>query len=244
MQELCRSAATLYDLAFPGEDPAFRDALFGAYAPAHLRTVCEDGRVVSMLFSLPYPIVTADGMRDARYLYAVATHPEFRGKGLAKRLLRAEAAGGTPVFLRPMREELFGFYRSAGMTPFSRFVTQAGRAAGGTEGISFLSAREYRAARRAFLTPPFAEPEETFLSLTFADGGGAVGAPARFAALFEREGDRVFFKEWVGERAYLPRAAAFLGADTYLARCYDAGGTPFGVGFHLPENMLFLPALD
>lgn len=243
MNELYRSAAQLYDLAFPGEDPSFRAAFFGAYCPTHLRTICDRGRVVSMLVSVPYPIVTADGIRDARYLYAVATHPDFRGRGLAKQLLRAEAAGGVPVFLRPMREELFSFYRDAGLTPFSPFVTLSGRAAGGMDGISVLSARGYRAARRAFLPLPFAEPEEKFLSLTFLSGG-ALHAPGRFAALFEREGKRVIFKEWLGDRSDIPRAAAFLGADSFVARCYDAAGTPFGTGVGLPENTLFLPALD
>lgn len=252
MTELEHSAAELYDLAFPGEEPAFREALFGTYSPECLRTVCEAGQVVSMLFSLPYPIVTAAGVQNARYLYAVATHPAYRGKGLARRLLSAEAADGTPVFLRPMREELFAFYKKAGMTPFSGFVTLSGstQAPGGetgalptTAGIRRLSTAEYRVARREFLTPPFAEPTECFLSLAFT-GGGALGAKDRFATLFEREGGHVMFREWLGDKTELPRAAAFLGAGTYTARCYDADGAPFGVGFHLPAGTCFLPALD
>ena len=105
MQSLITACMRLYDMAFPGEPEAFTRAMFDRYAPDHLRVICEDGKPISMLFSIPYPIITENGTVDARYLYAVATHPDHRGGGLAKQLLLQEAATH-PVFLRPMSESL------------------------------------------------------------------------------------------------------------------------------------------
>ena len=82
-----------------------------------------------------------------------------------------------------------------------------------------------------------------FLSLCFSIGG-AVGEAGKFAALYEKDGDRVLFKEWWGDPSHAPRAAAFLGAARFEARFPDKNGTPFGVGINVPEDTVFLAALD
>ena len=247
MKDLYTAARALYLEAFEGEDPAFVDALFAKGFPDHLIAMGDGGKLVSMLFALPYPIQTEQGLLDARYLYAVATAKEYRGKGYAKRLLAEAASRGTPVFLRPMSPSLFDFYKAAGFTPFSPCevktgsVTDADR--GACAGIQRLSPAAYLTIRDARATRPYCRMSEDFLSLSYLDGG-AIGAYGRFIALYELHGDTVIFKEWFGNTADIPRAAAYLGATHYEARYPDANGSPFGVGIGIPEGTIFLSALD
>ncbi len=244
MKDLYKLSRALYDEAFPGEDEHFMQALFALGFPAHLVAMGEGKDLASMLFALPYDIVTEEGVQEARYLYAVTTAKAHRGKGYAKKLLRRVAQRGTPVFLRPMSPSLFDFYKSAGFTPFSPYREWEGAAEDGDlAGFSMLSKKEYLTARDGFLKPPYCRMTADFLSLSFSLGG-AVGLDGRFAALFERDGDTVFFKEWWGDTALAPLAAKFLNASKFVARTPDKDGTPFGVGIGIPEGTVFLAALD
>lgn len=247
MKDLYAAARALYMEAFEGEDPRFVDALFAKGFPRHLVAMGDGGKLVSMLFALPYPIQTEQGLIDAHYIYGVATAKEYRGKGYAKRLLAEAASHGTPVFLRPMSPSLFNFYADAGFTPFSPYavqtgdVTQADSAA--CTGIQRLSPTAYLTLRDARVARPHCRMSEDFLSLAYLDGG-AIGAYRRFIALFEKQGDTVIFKEWFGNVADAPRAAAYLGALHYEVRYPDASGTPFGMGIGVPDGTVFLSALD
>ena len=243
MEQELLECQRLYDLAFPGEGESWLTKLFSFAAP-YLRTVCEDGKPLSMLFSIPCLLQTEKEAVEARYLYAVATHPEARGRGLAGRLLRQVIKEGYPVFLRPMQPSLFDFYARVGFAPFSPHATERGvRAPRVTLPIRALTGVEYLAARREFLTPPYTVPSAAFLALA-ESLGGAIGAPDRFAALYERQGTHVRFKEWLGDIADAPVAAAYLGADTYELRTPTADGAPFGMGVGVPPNARFLIALD
>ena len=244
MKDLYKLSRALYNEAFPGEDERFTEALFALGYPKHLVAMGEGSELASMLFALPYQIVTKDGTKDANYLYAVATAKAHRGKGYAKKLLKRTAARGLPVFLRPMSPSLFDFYRDAGFTPFSPYREWQGEAEDGdTAGFTVLSKEEYLAARDGFLQPPYCRMTSEFLSLSFSLGG-AVALDGRFAALYEKAEDAVLFKEWWGDPALAPRAAKFLGAAEFTARTPDKNGTPFGVGVGVPEGTVFLAALD
>lgn len=241
--DLFRAQCTaLYNLAFPGEPENFTEALFDRYFPDRIRTVTENGAPVAMLFSIPYPLVTASGITDAHYLYGVATHPDCRGKGLATRLLQAEAAR-SPVFLRPMSYGLFAFYRRVGFSPISPLSHGEGAAtkAGGRERL--LTATEYLMLRDKLSVLPTCRPTEDFLSLyTFNGGFAACGKDA--AVLFERHEDKIWFKEYWGDPTYAPALTAYLGGTRFTWRRYDAAGTPFGMAAGLPIEAAFLAALD
>ena len=247
MKDLYIAARALYMEAFPGEDIAFVDALFAKGFPHHLVAMGDNGKLVSMLFALPYPIATENGTIHAQYIYGVATDKDYRGKGYAKRLLTEVAARGTPVFLRPMSPSLFAFYESAGFTPFSHFSTLTGDVSlddiANASGIQRLSKEAYLTLRDTLLAKPHCRMSKDFLSLAFLDGG-ALGAYGRFIALYEWRDDTVLFKEWFGDKADIPLAAAYLGAAHYEARYPDREGSPFGVGIGIPEGTLFLAALD
>lgn len=78
----------LWSLAF-GDDGAYLDNFFDAYyRPERVLVLEEDGLVRSMTawFDTAF-VVPGRGEYRAAYLYAVATHPDCRGRGLAAKLL-------------------------------------------------------------------------------------------------------------------------------------------------------------
>jgi hypothetical protein len=244
LQKECRA---LYDLAFGEEDISFADALFSYAFPRYLHTEMQDGHVASMLFALPYPIRMPSGeLRSARYVYAVATDPRFRGQVLATGLLSRVTADGTPTFLRPMEPSLFSFYGKAGFAPASPVRVLRGAAG---ERIPFrrLSEAEYLVARRDWLTPPFAEPTPEFLSLGFLDGG-AVEVAGRAVAYYEWKDGQLLFKEWLGDVEIAPRVAASLGAGQYELRTpcqrFSHGCEHFVVTANLGSDVVALITMD
>ena len=248
MERLYKNCRALFDTAFPGEDKAWSDALFAYALPHALRVIREGDRPKAMLFALPYDIVLPGGcLQAAKYLYAVSTDPACRGQGLAKRLLNDVAAEGAPVFLRPMSASLFDFYKNAGLSPVSPYLEMSGESEPADEAFKSLTAAEYLAARKDFLKPPYAVPTADFLSLGFSFGG-AVALDGKFAAYYERREDEIFFKEWLGDTAFAPRVAAYLGAARYKLRTpcgeNEAGATPFGMAVGCPPDLCFLIALD
>ncbi|MBQ4274458.1 MAG: GNAT family N-acetyltransferase, partial [Clostridia bacterium] len=148
MSKLERGCRALYEQAF-GVSGAFDDALFALAMPTCLRVIAQDGKPRSMLFSIPYDIVTENGITDARYMYAVATDSACRGQGLATKLLRTVIAEGLPVFLRPSAPSLFDFYRAVGLVPVSPVKTERGMAGGAGVALPLtaLSPSAYLAAR-------------------------------------------------------------------------------------------------
>lgn len=238
LYDACRA---LYDAAFPGEPETFTKAMFDRYFPHCLRVIREGDQPTAMLFSIPYPLVTASGVTEAHYLYAVATHPDHRGKGLARRLLQEEAAR-YPVFLRPMTPSLFDFYEKVGFRPLSPLGIRAGEAAPNGEGCRLLTPQEYLDRRDAIAPLPHCRPTLDFLSLYAHDGGFVETEGA--LALYEKSGEAILFKEYWGDPVFAPRMAAFLGGARFELRQRDENGTPFGMGASMPYEAAFLAALD
>ena len=79
----------LWKLAF-GDDGAYVDNFYhNYYRPERVLVLEEDGLIQAMTAWFDTTLVTTDGNRwKAGYLYAVATHPDARGKGLAGALLK------------------------------------------------------------------------------------------------------------------------------------------------------------
>ena len=241
---LYEQARALYEGAFVGEDQGFTDALFAAYFPHAFRAIFVDEKPVSMLFSIPYPVIIEGKAVTAHYLYGVATDPQHRGKGYAKALVEAEAEQ-YPVFLRPMSQSLFDFYGRAGMKPFSPISVTHGIAATNRTCLAprLFTPTEYLALRDALAPTPHCRMTEAFLGVA-ATTGGMVGIENTCAALFDCVGDTVIFKEWWGSADFAPHVAAYLGAARYELRAPSADGTPFGVMRGLPQNTVFLAAMD
>lgn len=92
----------LWQLAF-GDDEAFVDSfLMRYYSRRRMLSAEREGRLAAMLHLLPFE----SDAGPATYIYGVATHPDFRGQGLASQLLRealrlCDERGDKAVFLIP-----------------------------------------------------------------------------------------------------------------------------------------------
>jgi predicted acetyltransferase len=115
---LKKQATELYRLCFP-EDPAeFAENLTEKHFDGCCRYLLSDGRIVSMLYLFDGRIYTEDDVLQAKYIYAAATHPDYRGRGFMSRLLEqviceAEEQGEV-LILKPATESLFGYYGRSG----------------------------------------------------------------------------------------------------------------------------------
>lgn len=104
-----------------GDTDEFIDAFFDTlYSPGTACLALSDGKVVSAGYCLPG--VFAKG-KSCAYIYAVATWPEFRGLGAARRIVQALAdirfaEGADVIATLPASEALTGWYeRALGMEP-------------------------------------------------------------------------------------------------------------------------------
>lgn len=135
-----------------GDSDAFLDSFFRiAFSPERCKYLEADGKTVCALYWFD---CSFEGGRLA-YLYAVATHPEYRGKGLASRLIaethaHLQSLGYAGTVLKPAKG-LFPFYERLGYVPsgfISRFCVQASAV---PAEIRELSATEYGRLRLEYL---------------------------------------------------------------------------------------------
>ena len=78
----------LWKLAFGDEDTYIHHFFTQYYRPERVLVLEEDGAVRAMTAWFDMPLVFSDGTKvPSAYLYAVATHPDCRGRGLAGQLL-------------------------------------------------------------------------------------------------------------------------------------------------------------
>ena len=100
----------MYHAAFGEEDNSFEDRLFDTCFK-YCKTLEKEDRTVSMCFSLPCSI----GETKAKYIFAVTTAEEFRGKGYANELIEnIKAEDDSVLILRPVNESLVPFYEKMG----------------------------------------------------------------------------------------------------------------------------------
>lgn len=109
----------IYREAF-GTDEDFENRLFSACAD-YCKTLCINGKTVSMLFALPCNIYNGGGLIPAYYIFAAATKKEFRGKGYMTQLINSLETDRL-LFLKPANAPLFKFYENLG---FKRFEISA-----------------------------------------------------------------------------------------------------------------------
>lgn len=108
---------SLYKTAFNDPDD-FTEDFIDRYFETSCRYIVKDGRVVSMLFLLDATMQKGDEILCGKYLYAVATHPDFRGQGLMTKLIekakRETVEKGEFLLTKPATETLFNFYKKFG----------------------------------------------------------------------------------------------------------------------------------
>ena len=110
----------IWKLCF-GDDDDYIDFYFESkYREDETLLMLLDGEIVSMLTIIPVEVVTADGRTfPSAMQYAVATHPKYRGRGFASRLIdfcdrHLEQKRMEMSVLVPAEERLFDFYGKRG----------------------------------------------------------------------------------------------------------------------------------
>ena len=96
-----KSLKTLWHEVF-GDTDVYIDTFFRElYRPGMASVVEEDGKIVAAAYAVPFGAV--------RYIFAVATKLEYRGRGYGRAVVLA-AAGGEPAYLCPASATLRCWY--------------------------------------------------------------------------------------------------------------------------------------
>ena len=141
----------LWKIVF-GDPDSFIDAFFHvAFSPDRCRCIEEAGKPVSALYWFD---CSYEGGKLA-YIYAVATHPEHRGKGLASRLLEDTHAhlkelGYAGAVLKPAAG-LFPFYARLGYETCGYITRFCAEASDFPLLLRQITAEEYGCLRKSFL---------------------------------------------------------------------------------------------
>lgn len=130
-----------------GDPPAFTSKFYEAFGPDSAIVAVEEEKVVAMIHPLPVALAQNRKYSFGVYIYALATDPHYRGRGIASRLLaeaerlpfsriptllNAETAGLTersslsPTFalLIPGEESLFDYYHTRGYNRSACVISQ------------------------------------------------------------------------------------------------------------------------
>ena len=218
-----------------GDSDEFLDAFFRtAYAPERCSFFAEDGEAICALYWFD---CTYEGGKLA-YIYAVATHPDHRGKGLASRLLqqthdRLKALGYAGAVLKPA-EGLFPFYERLGYVTSGSIHRFTADADNSPAVIYPLSAAEYGHRRKRFL-PENAVHQEG-ITLDFLNHF-AVFYASEDALLCVCRDEPVIF-EYLGNPNSAPNILAALGIKS--AEIPTVGNTIPYTMFH-PLNCTKIP---
>lgn len=204
-----RQLKALWQLAF-GDSEAFVDLFFATgYSPDRCRCLSIEGQMAAALYWLDCECA---GQKLA-YIYAVATHPDFRGRGLCRRLMEdahriladREYAGAV---LYPAEEGLRKMYGKMGYADWST-MAEFSCTAGDPVPVRRLDADEYAVLRRRFL--PRGGVLQEGESLAYLQACACLYAGEDFLLAAAAEGERLKGMELLGSRDAAPGILAALG---------------------------------
>ena len=148
----------LWQLAF-GDSQEYMDHFFtGYYTPQRVLVLEQDGVVQAMTAWFDMPLMGAEGTQwPAAYLYAVATHPEARGRGYAGRLLAfagewLKERGFACLTTVPARPDLHVFFGANGFEENFVLARQDVEAGEGRAELKPVDGTEYGRVRERFLS--------------------------------------------------------------------------------------------
>ena len=251
----------LWSLAF-GDDGAYVDNFFHTYyRPDRVLVLEEEGQVRSMTawFDTVF-VVPGRGKFRAAYLYAVATHPDCRGKGLAARLLKGadeyfRTLSIPAVTTVPAEPSLHSFFGANGLRECFVHQSQGSQLNAERPGspvppslsLEALSPASYGALREELLEdiPHIFYPED---ALTYQAGCCALGGGGLYRA-DTPYGPALLCVEWASqEKAVVkellagPQAAGFVREEGHLLSLLGASilevRSPVREGFPVPFGML------
>lgn len=109
----------LWQTAFDDTKESLDSFFKKTVSPQRVLVAFENEKPVSALYMLESEILIEEKACSAYYIYAVCTHPDYRGKGLMKSLFNelfkvAKSRGIDYLFLVPEEEYLFNVYAKLG----------------------------------------------------------------------------------------------------------------------------------
>ncbi len=234
----------LWQLAF-GDSPDFIEGFFRtAYSPERCRFLCREGRVAAALYWLDGEYLG----RKFAYIYAVATHPDFRGRGLCRELMgKAQEAlhrqGYAAALLFPAEESLRQMYGKLGYRDCctaSEFFCAAG---GEPVSLREITEGEFARLRRTYL-PKNALIQEG-ASLSYLHSYCKFYAGRDFLLTAVRDGSTLFAPELLGDSKKAPGILTALGCTEGTFRTpgnekSTAMGLPLAVDVEFPEYLGFV----
>ena len=203
----------LWTLAF-GDGEEFLTPFFEtAWAPDRCRCVEAEGQTVAAL----YWFESFFGSRRLAYVYAVATHPDWRGRGLCAALMEDTAEvlksqGYDGILLCPASEGLFRMYGKMGYHPCTAIQEWECSAAGKPVPMVKIDKAEFARLRRQLMPPGGVIQEGPLLDLlaefaAFYAGDG-------WAAAISMEDGRLRCHELLGDFTVAPQILCALGVQT------------------------------
>lgn len=187
----------LWKVAFRDED-AFLDAFFSlAFSQDRCRCILENGTVQAVLYWFD---ATCENQKFA-YLYAVATEPAARGRGLCRMLMEdtknlLASRGYYGLILVPQKEPLRQMYAKMGYADCGGVSRFAAPAEDTPISIRRLTSEEYAAARRKLLPPGAVIQEGENLALLSSYAFFYQGQD--FLAALTPDGDKLICHELLG----------------------------------------------
>ncbi|MBQ9861813.1 MAG: GNAT family N-acetyltransferase [Clostridia bacterium] len=242
----------IWSAVFTADTPAERDAFLDAvHVSEECVVVCENDVPISMAFFLPAVLHIQNRAYTARYLYAAATLPAYRGKGIFSDLLNAaltalKQRGVDACFLNPAEPSLVGFYRRFGFEPtiFSRTIS--GTSTTKALPIQPLSAEDYIALRQTLLPPDHVAWDDRLLryAVSYAK---PIRIGERACALCAKNNGTLHVLELLGipsdeQTAVCGALAHDQGCNVFRARVFSEMGDCFGMLLSLGERIPLKPA--
>lgn len=108
----------IWQECFRDDENYIRFYLENRFEEENMLVIHKDGKIVSMASFLPVSLMQNGEYVPARYVYAVATLPEYRKKGYAGQILDYAAKKyEEPLILQPADAELEKYYEKLGFCP-------------------------------------------------------------------------------------------------------------------------------
>lgn len=105
----------IWKTCFEDEDKYIEFYLKNRFETENMLVIHKDGKPVSMASFLPIQLRQGEEWIPAKYVYAVGTLPQYRGKGLAAEILQyGFEKYEEPLLLQPASEELKKYYERLG----------------------------------------------------------------------------------------------------------------------------------
>lgn len=201
----------LWKAVFEDEDAVIDSFFELLYKPGTAWVFVCGGHIVSAAYVLKLGDFALEGnVRPCRVIYALGTHPEYRGRGFGSRVLKAACDSSNALgrtFIVPAGQALFDFYKKYGFTAYFnvREVTADDPGTNLSGSVTRATVRGYAALREELLrgTPhidldiPAIEFQKRLCAMY---GGGlyyVVSDKSRCAAAVECHDGAAFIRELI-----------------------------------------------